>query len=166
MFDRGSTVRRRTVLRTAAVGAVGAALAGCGGDGDGGTGGDGNGGGDGGDGAPPSYDGFLDDTDNYDGVADETGSDGVTVDVGTEGNGGAYSFDPVAVRVDAGTTVTWEWTGEGQQHDVVAEDGSFESGLSAEAGHTFSHTFEESGTWRYACTPHRSVGMRGVVEVE
>ncbi|ESP90042.1 halocyanin 2 [Candidatus Halobonum tyrrellensis G22] len=30
------------------------------------------------------------------------------------------AFDPAAVAVDAGTTVTWEWTGRGGEQDVVA----------------------------------------------
>ena len=123
-------------------------------------------GGDGGSGEAASFDGWFDNTDNVDGVVDETGADAVTVEVGTEANGGAYGFGPAAVRVSTGTTVTWEWTGEGASHNVAAEDGSFESELVGEAGHTFEHTFEESGTTKYACTPHEAMGMKGAVVVE
>jgi halocyanin-like protein len=90
----------------------------------------------------------------------------VTVTVGAQGNGGYLAFDPAAVRVSSGTTVTWEWTGQGGSHNVVAEDGSFESELVAEEGHTFSHTFEESGAYRYYCQPHETLGMNGAVVVE
>jgi halocyanin-like protein len=67
--------------------------------------------------------------------------------------------------VSPGTTVVWTWTGAGGSHNVVAEDGSFESDLVVAEGHAFSHTFEEPGTVRYVCTPHRALGMKGVVVV-
>ena len=119
---------------------------------------------DGGSGDSAAYGGWLDNVDNYDGEAvDRTGQDRVTIEVGTEGNSGAYAFAPAAVRVDPGTTVTWEWTGNGGQHNVVADSGDFESELVAEGGHTFEQTIEE--TTRYYCSPHRSLGMKGVVEV-
>ncbi len=108
---------------------------------------------------------WFSNTSNYDGVVDETGAGEVTVEVGVEANGGAFGFGPAAVRVEPGTTVVWEWTGNGGSHNVVAEDGSFESELVGEAGHTFSHTFEESGVFRYACTPHKALGMKGAVVV-
>ena len=159
------------------------ALAGCSGGGDGGGGSESDGGGgsesgggtatetessdeSSGGGGTPSFDGWMENVDNYDGVADETGSDEVTVAVGAEGNGGAYAFDPPAIRVSSGTTVVWEWTGQGAQHNVAAEGGGFESDLSAEEGFTFEHAFSESGTSKYVCTPHRTLGMKGVVVVE
>jgi len=146
-------------------------LAGCsggsgdGGDGSGGSdGSDGDSGGDGG--SPPTFDGYLDDTSNYDGVVDRTGNEEVTVTVGAEANGGNFGYGPAAVRVSTGTTVVWEWNGRGSLHNVAAEDGSFESEQVQEAGHTFSQTFEEAGTVRYYCTPHETLGMKGVVVVE
>jgi halocyanin-like protein len=71
------------------------------------------------------------------------------------------------VAVSTGTTVVWEWTGEGGAHNVVAEDGTFDSGETVtEAGTTFEYTFEEAGTYTYVCTPHEAVGMKGAVYVE
>jgi len=116
-------------------------------------------------GSDPDFGGWFDNVGNYDGVVDETGSDEVTVSVGADANGGAFGFDPAAVEVSPGTTVVWEWTGSGGSHNVVAEDGTFESELTKESGHTFEYTFEESGTYEYACTPHRSMGMKGAVVV-
>jgi len=179
------TIDRRTVLRTGAIATAGL-LAGCSGGGsggdndgsdDGGSGGsdggdngdsDGNGGGGGGGDVPAEVSDFLAETGNFDGsVADHTGEDSVTIPVGAEGNGGAFAFDPPAIRVDAGTEVVWEWTGEGGQHNVAAEDGAdFESDLVSEAGHTFSWTAEGSGVVTYVCTPHESLGMKGAVVVE
>jgi len=114
-----------------------------------------------------AVDQYLNETDNYDGtMQDETDSDGVTVDVGAEGNGGAYAFAPAAVRVSSGTTVTWVWTGNGNGHNVVHEEGEFESDQSAEEGYEFDHTFDSTGTYLYYCAPHLGFDMRGAVVVE
>ncbi|MFB6125984.1 MAG: halocyanin domain-containing protein [Halolamina sp.] len=117
-------------------------------------------------GSMASFDGWMENVGNYDGVVDRTGQSEVTVKVGTEANGGAYGYGPAAVRVSAGTTVSWEWTGNGGSHNVVARDGSFESELVGEGGHTFTHTFESTGTTKYYCQPHKTMGMKGVVVVE
>ena len=144
-------VSRRTVLRSAAAATGGAAGA----AGTAGT-----------VAAQPSFGGWMSNVGNYSEVVDETGSSEVTVQVGTEANGGAFGFGPAAVQVDPGTTVIWEWTGEGGQHNVVAQDGaSFDSELVADAGFTFEHTFEEEGATTYYCQPHQSLGMKGVVVV-
>jgi halocyanin-like protein len=114
--------------------------------------------------AQASFDGWMSDVGNYSEVADATGQDEVTISVGAEGNGGGFGFDPAAVQVDPGTTVVWEWTGEGGQHNVVAEEGGdFESDLSADAGFTFEQPFEEATVAKYFCQPHRGLGMKGVV---
>lgn len=178
----GRSVERRTVL--GGIGSLAAAglLAGCttetdGGDGDDGTPTDGGGSGDGGSQDTPTEDSssepefdqaavdeYLSDVENYDGtVVDERGSSSVTVAVGTEGNGGNYAFSPPAVVVDAGTTVQFEWTGQGQEHNVVHEGGNFESELYSEAGVNFERTFDSSGSVRYFCTPHKGLGMKGVI---
>jgi halocyanin-like protein len=112
------------------------------------------------------FGGWFDDVDNYDGVVDARGQSEVTVDVGAQGNGGAFAFGPAAIRVDPGTTVIWEWTGEGGQHNVLTEEGvELGSELTAEAGFTFEHTFEEEGVTTYYCQPHLSLGMKGAVVV-
>lgn len=112
--------------------------------------------------AAAAYDGWLDDTDNYEGTFDYTGQSEVEVTVGA-GNGLLY--DPPAILVDPGTTVVWEWSGEGGQHDVSETEGAFQSDLTDEAGATFEHTFEDEGTFKYVCTPHEAVDMKAVVAV-
>lgn len=112
------------------------------------------------------FDGWLADVGNYEGVVDGTGHEQVTVRVGAAGNGGSFAFEPAAYRVDPGTTVQFEWTGEGGQHNVVSEDGRFDSGdLVAEPGVHLEHSFESSGVYKYYCTPHRALGMRAVIVV-
>lgn len=110
----------------------------------------------------PEYDGYLDDVD-HPGMVDWTGRSDVTVLVGDGENG--LHFGPAAIRIDRSTTVTWEWTGSGGGHDVVEEDGAFESTISYVEGHTFSHEFDEPGLYRYTCQPHDHRGMRGAIEV-
>lgn len=116
-----------------------------------------------------AYGGWLSDTSNYEGTVDLTGNDQVTVDVGVGEN--AVLFGPPAILVDPGTTVAWEWTGSGGTHNVVhqpdGEDGeaAFESELMDEAGATFEYTFESEGTFKYFCSPHQALGMKGVVAV-
>ncbi|WP_336002541.1 halocyanin domain-containing protein [Halorientalis halophila] len=120
----------------------------------------------GGGGTRPDFGGYLDDANGYEGgqPADQTGNSEVTVEVGTGSQG--FGFSPPAVHVDTGTTVVWEWTGEGGAHNVNSNDEVFSSG-SAEsgAGITFEYTFEESGVFNYHCVPHESSGMKGAIVV-
>jgi len=116
--------------------------------------------------AAAQYDGWLDDVDNYDGTHDYRGEAEVRVEVGT-GNG--LLFGPAAILIDPGTTVVWEWTGEGGGHNVVANDETFDSGDPVpDEGTTFEHTFddaEEGEAFNYVCTPHEAVGMKGIVAI-
>ena len=156
-------VDRRTVLRGAGAVAVSGVLAGCGGGSD--DGGDGGGDGGGGGGVPSEVSDYLSGANNFDGsVADETGSGNVEVKVGA-GNG--LAFGPAAVRIDVGTDINWSWTGQGGSHNVVAEDGEFDSGgLVGGSGNNYQHTFEEAGTYLYYCEPHKGSGMKAAVIVE
>src|SRR2546425_7619984 len=54
---------------------------------------------------------------------------------------GAYQPDPVTVQ--AGQSITWTWEGQGDQHSVSADDGSFESCLPG-AGSTVPTTFAKT----------------------
>jgi halocyanin-like protein len=192
MDDRVPATRRRVLRTGGLLGAVG--LAGCssgrgsdgGGDGNGGSAGDDNGGSagddnggsagddnggsaggsggeDGGGSVPAATEEWLAAAPNYDGtVVDRTGEDRVPVVVGA-GNG--LVFDPPLVRVSTGTTVVWEWTGQGGQHNVREVDGAFESELASTAGFTFERTFDAPGVVRYLCVPHEALGMKGAVDV-
>jgi halocyanin-like protein len=181
---------RRTFIRTTAAVSGAGLLAGCGGSG--GDGDDGDSGGDGDDGeseateteemettessggmetaeAPSEVADYVGESSNFDGsMVVMTDQDEVSVAVGAEGNGGAFAFDPPAVQVSTGTTVVWEWTGEGAGHNVVSEgDGPLDSGSAVEEeGNTYEYTFEEAGTYLYNCTPHVALGMKGAVVVE
>ncbi|EMA50717.1 plastocyanin/azurin family copper-binding protein [Halococcus salifodinae] len=87
-----------------------------------------------------------------------------TVEVGA---GSGTSFGPEEATVAPGGTVVWEWTGEGGAHNVVADDGAFDSGSPEEGSDiTFEHTFEETGEFAYHCAPHEAVGMVGTIVVQ
>ena len=100
---------------------------------------------------------------DYDGPVDRTGESEVAVTVGAGSDG--LAFDPLAVTVDIGTTVVWEWTGRGGRHNVVDRDGAFTSEYHDDEGATFEYTFEETGTFAYYCEPHQALGMKGGVRV-
>lgn len=68
-------------------------------------------------------------------------------------------FQNGTVTIEEGTTVTWVWEDAPMEHDVVFD--SFQSPLQAEG--TFSHTFDEAGTYEYHCTPHPF--MKGTITV-
>jgi len=103
------------------------------------------------------------------GYEDHRGESEVTVEVGASGNGGNLAFSPAGIWIDPGTTVIWEWTGEGGGHNVQAVDGPAEPGseTASEAGFTYEFTFteEHAGITNYECVPHSSLGMLGSVAV-
>lgn len=73
----------------------------------------------------------------------------------------SYRFDPGSVTIEAGATVTWRNNGAAQ-HTVLADDGSFDSGI-LDPGETFERTFDEPVSLRYKCEPHP--WMTGIVRV-
>lgn len=103
------------------------------------------------------------------GYEDARGQDEVIVEVGAPGNGGDLAFSPAQLWIDPGTTVIWEWTGEGGDHNVVTEEGpaDLESPLTDEAGFEweFEFTEEHEGITAYHCEPHISVNMLAEVAV-
>lgn len=73
----------------------------------------------------------------------------------------SFQFTPTPLNVPAGTTV--EWTNEdGTDHTVTADDGTFDGELGGRD--TFSHLFDEAGTFAYHCEIHPS--MKGEVVVQ
>jgi plastocyanin len=71
------------------------------------------------------------------------------------------AFVPADLEVSAGATVTWT-SEDAVPHTVTAVDGTFASGVLAEAD-AFTHTFETPGPYDYFCAIHPD--MRGRVTV-
>jgi plastocyanin len=68
------------------------------------------------------------------------------------------AFGPDALTIKAGETVTWVWN-DSVEHDVSGD--GFKSEIMSEG--TFSHRFDEPGTYDYLCTLHPN--MTGTIEV-
>lgn len=109
-----------------------------------------------------TYGDWFANVENFDGTDDWTNQDAILIAVGAAGG---LAFDPPAVRIEPGTTIIWEWTGRGGSHNVVEENGVFESKTYQESGKRFEYTFQEPGVYRYLCTPHQATGMKGAVQV-
>ncbi len=125
-----------------------------------------------GDDAEERVDSYLTENDaqQYDGtIEDHTDEDEVVIANGAGDEG--FAFDPVALRIDTGTTIVWEWTGEGGSHNVVPDgdtdfDDFGDDEIVDEEGHTVEDTFDEEGVGLYVCEPHAGVGMYGAFIVE
>lgn len=71
-------------------------------------------------------------------------------------------FNPADLVVDRGATVTWS-NDDSTTHTVTASNKVFDSGNMSK-GQNFGYTFNESGTFEYACTIHPS--MKGKITVK
>jgi plastocyanin len=72
-----------------------------------------------------------------------------------------FAFDPSALTVKTGDTVTWTNVGTAEEgHDVVGD--GLES-PTLHSGESYSHTFNTPGTFSYICSIHPD--MKGSVEV-
>ena len=95
--------------------------------------------------------------------------------------GGSPVFDPDALTVSVGDTVTWFFAESSHNVSCVPADSSqcslpegAEPFASYEtdkydtepSGATYEHTFETAGEYHYVCIPHASVGMVGTITVE
>jgi halocyanin-like protein len=101
-------------------------------------------------------------------ITDRTGQSTTTVAVGAGPEG--LVFDPPAFHIDTGTTVIWEWTGEGGGHNVVSSENSDITSIGEEeiieqGGATVEDTLEDEGVALYHCEPHREQGMIGAIIV-
>ena len=79
----------------------------------------------------------------------------------SEGNRNVYSDE--IVRVEVGDTVTWLPTSKGHNVEMVASPNKmkFKSKNNKEA----SITFDTPGIYYYWCTPHKGMGMIGLIVV-
>lgn len=85
---------------------------------------------------------------------------------------GNYYFDPIGLYVEPGDTV--RWVNEAGSHSATSYSPEnpgtskrripraaepWDSGILTQSGATFEYTFEETGTYDYFCTPHKTLGM-------
>jgi amicyanin len=74
-----------------------------------------------------------------------------------------FAYSPAALTIKKGETVTWT-NQDTVRHDVRVTSGpvTFTSALLGK-GESFSHTFDQVGTYEYICSPHPY--MKGTVTV-
>jgi len=87
----------------------------------------------------------------------------VSIDQGSGTNVNSPGYTPTDITVVIGGNNTVKWTNnDNMPHTVTATDGSFDSG-NMNAGDTFMHTFNRTGTFAYICVYHH--WMHGSVTV-
>jgi plastocyanin len=77
------------------------------------------------------------------------------------------AFSPRSASVTVGGKVTWRWRGS-NPHNVKFRKvprGASKRGKGTQTSGRFSRTFSKRGTYRYVCTIHEDIGMRGTVKV-
>jgi plastocyanin len=74
-----------------------------------------------------------------------------------------YKFAPKALTITKGNKVTWKWVNG--RHTVTFVKGSFNKALNKTHPRA-SRTFKHRGTYKYYCTFHRSLGMKGKIVVQ
>ena len=74
-----------------------------------------------------------------------------------------YSED--IARVNVGDTVTWVPTSKGHNVEIVAAPEGFDIPKKSKNNKEVSITFDVPGIYYYWCTPHKSMGMIGLVIV-
>ena len=67
-------------------------------------------------------------------------------------------------RVEVGQTITWTPDSKGHNVQFVSVPEGVEK-VKSKLSKEFSYTFEQEGVYLYACTPHASMGMIGMVIV-
>lgn len=73
-----------------------------------------------------------------------------------------FTFQPREITVPTGTTVTWTNT-DTFAHSIQPDDELFPTSPDIETGESFSHAYEDPGTYPYICGIHNS--MTGTVVV-
>lgn len=68
----------------------------------------------------------------------------------------SFAFVPDTVTVPRGTTVTWTQLDDAP-HTVTSVNGNILDSPRLNKGGTYSHTFNEAGTFEYRCTIHPSM---------
>ena len=73
-----------------------------------------------------------------------------------------YSVDEA--KVDVGDTITWVPTSKGHNVQFITVPEGAEK-IKSKNNKEVSYTFEKEGVYLYVCTPHKSMGMIGLVVV-
>ena len=75
-------------------------------------------------------------------------------------------FQPAAIQVSPGATVTWTWSGTSNPHNVRFADASITDSPDQSSGSFATAMPTAAGTYAYECSFHASIGMTGTVLVQ
>ena len=74
-----------------------------------------------------------------------------------------FAFNPSTITINKGDTVVWI-NKDSIRHSVVSDSGSeLDSSLLSQE-QSYSHTFNEAGTYNYHCAPHSYMKAKIIVE--
>lgn len=77
-------------------------------------------------------------------------------------------FSPRSASVSRDDRVVWRWRGD-NPHNVrfrKVPRGASKRGSDTQSSGRFARTFDKRGTYRYVCTIHEDLGMKGSVNVD
>ena len=80
-----------------------------------------------------------------------------------DAEGNRQVFSKEMARIDVGDTITWVPTNKGHNIEMVASPNNMK--LKSKNNKEVQITFEEAGIYYYWCTPHKGMGMIGLVVV-
>jgi pseudoazurin len=74
-----------------------------------------------------------------------------------------YSED--ITRIDVGDTITWVPTSKGHNVEFIAGPDGWKAPRKSKLNKEVEMTFDTPGVYLYQCSPHKSMGMIGIVVV-
>tara|TARA_B100002019_G_scaffold286437_1_gene296901 strand:- start:597 stop:1031 length:435 start_codon:yes stop_codon:yes gene_type:complete len=82
-----------------------------------------------------------------------------------DGAGNKMVYSDELARIEVGETITWVPTSKGHNVEWIAGPDGAELPKKSKNGKEVSMTFEVPGIYYYWCTPHKGMGMIGLVVV-
>ena len=82
-----------------------------------------------------------------------------------DANGNKMVYSKEVAKVAVGDTITWLPASKGHNVEIIAAPDGFNIPKKSKIGKEVSITFEVPGIYYYWCTPHKGMGMIGLVVV-
>ena len=90
----------------------------------------------------------------------------MTIDMlNKDANGNKMVYSKEVAKVAVGETITWLPASKGHNVEIIAGPDGFDIPKKSKNGKEVSITFEVPGIYYYWCTPHKGMGMIGLVVV-
>ena len=90
----------------------------------------------------------------------------MTIDMlNKDANGNKMVYSKEIAKVAVGETITWLPASKGHNVEIIAAPDGFDIPKKSKNGKEVSITFDVPGIYYYWCTPHKGMGMIGLVVV-